>query len=215
LWAAVGVLAAFFVVAGFVVRAIGRDVLCGPSWKLRGKPIDGQAFQLLEDIDARFAYAEKHVKELPTGIVWSEVEEDVRALLWEAAEHGAQVTALDAQIHEMRYAEPGTAGAALKRRLEEERDAHWQIMRGVQWEAELLARTAGNAVAAAHVALARSGSLAALQRITPSREAIVAAGALAEARSRLELLARVWGELDETGAIAAERLDAERRELPS
>lgn len=84
-------------------------------------------------------------------------------------------------------------------------------MRSIQWEAELLARTAGNAVAAARLALTRTGSLAALRRITPSRRAIVAAGALAEARSRLELLDEVWSEFDDSGAIAAERLDADRR----
>jgi hypothetical protein len=111
----------------------------------------------------------------------------------------------------MRYAEPGTPQGALKRVLEEQRKAHWDILRAIQWEAETLARTAGNAVAAARVALARTGSLAALQRITPSRRAIVAAGALAEARQRLELLASVWAELDDSGTLAAERLDADRR----
>ena len=82
-------------------------------------------------------------------------------------------------------------------------------MRAIQWEAETLARTAGNAVAAAHLALARTGSLAALRQITPSRRAIVAAGALAEARSRLELLASVWAEVDDSGELAAERMRGE------
>lgn len=209
--AAVVLVAAAVVAVVQLIRMGLRDVVGGPQWTFRGRPIDGQGFQLLEDIDARFAYAETHVRTLPTGIVWKEVEADVRALLWEAAEHGAELTALDVEIHEMRYAQAGTPQAALKSSLEDRRKAHWDIMRGIQWEAELLARTAGNAVAAARLALARTGSLAALRHITPSRQAIVAAGALAEARSRLELLAEVWAELDESGAIAAERLEADRR----
>lgn len=193
------------------VHSYGRDVVGAPHWGIEGRAIEGEAFSLLEDIDQRFAYAESNIRRLPTGIVWPEVEADVSALLWEAAEHGAHVTALDAEIHELRYAQDGTPQAALKRSVEEERARHWDIMRGVQWEAELLARTAGNAAAAARVALARAGSLAALKQITPSRRAIVAAGALAEARSRLELLAEVWAELDDSGAVAAEKLAADRR----
>jgi hypothetical protein len=200
-------------VAAGMVRA-ARHVVAGPSWTFEGRPIDGQGFQLLADIDSRFAYAESNIEKLPTGISWSEVGEDVRALLWEAAEHGAALTALDAEIHELRYAEPGTPQAALQHSLEAQRTAHWGVMRGIQWEAESLARVAGNAVAAAHVALARTGSLAALEQITPSRRAVVAAGALAEARSRLELLAGVWAELDESGTLVAEKLDAERRLQP-
>lgn len=192
-------------------RASARDIVTGPGWRFQRRPISGQAFQLIEDIDSRFAYAESNVRKLPTGISWPEVAEDVRALLWEAAEHGALVTSLDTEIHEMRYAEPGTPQAALKHSIEEQREQRWQIMRGIQWEAETLARTAGNAVAAAHVALAKTGSLAALEQVTPSRRAMVAAGALAEARARLQLLADVWSELDETGMIAAERLDGDRR----
>lgn len=204
--------AAFVALVASLIE-VRTHVVSGPKWEIEGKPIDGQGFQLLADIDSRFAYAEKNVKELPTGISWPEVDADVRALLWEAAEHGAQVTSLDAEIHEMRYAEDGTPQAAMVHSLQQQREAHWQIMRGIQWEAETLARTAGNAVAAAHLALARTGSLAALERITPSRRAIIAAGALADARQRLELLASVWSELDESGAITAEKLDHDRKEL--
>jgi len=192
-------------------RLVARDVVNTPKWEIHKQRIDGEAFTLLEDIDARFAYAEANIKRLPTGIAWPEVDADVRALLWEAAEHAAEVTSVDLSIHEMRYAEDGTPQAALLHSLEAQRTAHMDIMRGIQWEAEGLARTAGNAVAASKVALARTGSLAALRQITPSRRAIVAAGALAEARARLELLADVWAEIDESGDLAAERLDADRR----
>ena len=199
-------------VAGCIgsVRADKSNVVVGPLWQCNGRSIDGQGFQLLADIDSRFAYAESNIKTLPTGIVWSEVERDVRVLLWEAAEHGAELTALDAEIHEMRYAQEGTPQAALLHALEEQRKAHWDLMRGIQWEAETLARTAGNAAAAAHLALIRTGSLSTVSRLIPSRQALAAAGALADARERLELLAKVWAELDETGAIAAEKLDAEK-----
>lgn len=208
-----GLFAAAFAMLVTAFVSSTKHIVGGPKWELAGKPIDGQAFQLLADIDSRFAYAESNVKKLPTGIKWPEVAADVQALLWEAAKHGADVTSLDAEIFEMRYAEEGTPQAAMLHSLQDQREAHWQIMRGIQWEAETLARTAGNAVAAAHLALARTGSLAALERITPSRRAIVAAGALADVRQRLELLASVWSELDETGAIAAEKIDHDRKEL--
>ena len=197
---------------GLWLRAVTRDTVMAPSWSVDGQGIGGEAFELLEDIDGRFAYAEKHIRELPTGIRWREVEEDVRALLWEAAEHGARASGLAIEIHELRYAEPGTPQAALKVPLEEQRQAHLLVMRGVQREAEQLARVAGNAAAAARVALARTGSLEALRHITPSRRAFVAAGALAEARTRLEALAAAWADLDESTLLAAE--DLRSRLLP-
>ena len=189
----------------FYARA-RRDVVASPDWRCDGKKIDGAGFQLLADIDSRFAYAEQHIEELPTGISWPEVAGDVRALLWEAAQHAAAVTELDHETTDLRYADPGTPQAALKHRVDERRAAHWDVLRGIQWEAETLARVAGNAAAAAQVALLRTGSVTALEQVTPSRRAYVAAGALAEARQRLELLAGVWSELDDTGTIAAEEL---------
>jgi hypothetical protein len=211
--AAVAVIAAAVLACIPALRHLQRDVVSGPGWQIEGKPIDGQGFQLLADIDSRFAYAESNIKKLPTGITWDEIADDTRALLWEAAQHGAAITALDTEIHELRYAEPGTPQAALKASVEARRSQHWNLMRAIQWEAETLARTAGNAVAAAHVALARTGSLAALDEVLPSREAIVAAGALSAARDRLEILTSVWTGLDDSGTLVAEKLDAERRQL--
>ena len=208
LWPVVGVVSGVAAAVAFAVwlRVVMRDTVLAPTWTVHGQRISGDAFKLLEDIDSRFAYAEGHIRRLPTGIDWREIDQDVRALLWEAAEHGARASALATEIHELRYAAPGTPQAALKRSLEEQRGAHFQVMHGVQREAEQLARVAGNAVAAARVALARVGSLAALRSITPSRRAFVAAGALAEARLRLEALAEAWADLDESTLLAAEQI---------
>lgn len=211
----IALIVALTAAAAFGAHHASEHVLTRPNWRLHGVTIRGESFKLLEDIDARFAYAEKHIRTLPTGIRWSEIADDVRQLLWEAAQQAVEVSRLDDETHELRYASPGTPQAALRADLVERRDEHLHLMKAVQWEAETLARVAGNAAAAARVALARVGTLARLDRVTPSREALVAAASLAEARARLELLAEVWSDLDDSGAIAAEKLRHEdQRQLP-
>ena len=200
-----GIVAAF---AGVLYPAmrLRNDVVGAPRWELAGRPIRGEALEMVKDIHDRFAYAHRVVDDIPTGIEWDEVDHDVRTLLWEAATQAVEVTALDDQIVEMRYAAPGTPQAALLDRLNDDRAARWDQLIDIQWEAETLARQAGNAVAAARLAMTRTGSAAALNIVVPSREALRAKGALNEVRARLTMLADVWASLDETGAIADESL---------
>jgi len=179
------------------VAVRGVESVTSRSPKLRGVPITGHALALLEDIDARFAYAERLVGEIPTGIDWPDVEESVDALLWEAAEEAAKVSAIDAEVHDMRYAEAGTAQHVYRRELQLRSEEHRHLLEDLQREAESLARTAGNAAAAAKVALARTGSLAALDVAMPTPRGLVAREALEAARARLAMLADVWAEISE------------------
>ena len=188
---------------------VAPNIVMGPGWRYQGVPISGKALSMLEDIDGRFAYAEKMIHEVPTGIEWSEVAPEVQALMWETAGHAARVSALDVEIHEMRYAARGTAQGALKRTLEERRAEHWNMLKDAQLEADALASVAGNAAAAAKVALLRTGSLAALEVVTPTAQGLAARSALRDARARLELLAEVWGQLDESNTVLAEKIDAD------
>lgn len=190
-------------------RLYRRQVLSGPTWKYEGVAIKGKALSLLEDIDTRFQYAERMVDEVPTGIDWHEVAGDVRTLMWECAGHAARVSALDTEISEMRYASRGTPQAAFRKTLEERRSDHWTMLKDAQLEADALASVAGNAAAAAKVALLRTGSLAALEVVTPTAQGLAARHALRDARARLELLAEVWAQLDESNAVLAERVDAD------
>src|SRR5687767_14715681 len=84
---AVAMAAMINVVAGAVMGALGVAALfgqavaalvlskdhlvCGPAWQHRGRSIEGEAFKMLEDIDARFAYAEQQIGRVPTGIDWT------------------------------------------------------------------------------------------------------------------------------------------------
>lgn len=200
-----------------VLRRSQRAVVSGPGWALDGTPITGDGFDLLEDIDARFAYAQRMIGEIPTGIAWAEVGPDVDQLRWDSAGEAARLSALDVEIHEMRYAERGSPQHAVLTALKERRAEHVQILKDNQQEAEKLARAAGNAAAAARIALARTGDLARLEVVVPSRGTLRARGALAETRLRLGMLADVWAELDDTGALAAERMAADldaSRQLP-
>lgn len=185
-------------------------VVMGPTWSYRGVRIKGEAFKMLEDIDSRFAYARKMIGEVPTGIDWGEVAPEVQTLMWESAGHAARVSALDTEITEMRYAARGTPQGALKRSMEDRRAEHWEMLKSAQREADALASVAGNAAAAAKFALLRTGSLAALEVVTPTAQGLAARHALADARARLELLAEVWSHLDEDNVVLAEQIDHER-----
>jgi hypothetical protein len=172
---------------------------------------DGEAGELLTDIDQRFAYAERKIGEVPTGIVWRDVERDVRVVLWECATHASAVAELDAELVDLRWAEPGTPQGALRHAVEDRRTEHLDVMRTFQRDADQLARLAGNAAAAAKVALRSTGSLKALEVVTPSIEALAARSALDDAKARLAMLADVWASLDDSGEIAGEQLRLEQR----
>lgn len=207
----VAALGLLFVLLPFVAfaaawRSYRHSVVLAGSPMYEGVAITGAGLGMLADIQGRFDYAKRMIDEVPTGIDWSEIEADVAALLWDAAGHAARVAALDAEVGELRYAATGTPQAALKRRLEERREEHWQVLADSQREADSLARVAGNAAAAAKVALARTGSIAALEVAAPTARAVLARGALEQARARLVLLADVWAELDDSTDLLAERL---------
>jgi len=209
---AVGLAVVAVLALGILVAACGvqyhlaaRSVVSGPGWRFRGVPIGGLGFKLLEDIDGRFTYAEQMIREIPTGISWKEVEGHVATLLWEGAENAARASALDVEIGGLKYAATGTPQAALRGSLQERRDDYLGLLRDTQREADELARVAGNALAAAKVALARTGELSRLEVVVPSRRALVAKAGLVEARARLAILADVWAELDDSGLLAAER----------
>ena len=187
------------VVSVLQYRRATRSVVGGSEgFRFGGTAISGEAFALLVDTQQRFDYARAMVHQVPTGIEWADVEEDVGTLMWESLPHAARVASLDGNIAEMRYAEPGTPQAALAKQYAERRGEHLEILRAAQMEAESLARVAGNAVAASKVALAATGDLARLEVAVPSGRAMVARHGLAQARARLVLLAEVWAELDFT-----------------
>jgi hypothetical protein len=189
-----------------------RNSVVGPmAYRYEGVPLNDAVLDLLEDVQGRFDYAKRNVAEVPTGIDWRDIAPHVQVLMWEAAGHGARVTGLDKELFDLRYAEPGTPQAVMKDRLAERRAEHWQSVLDTQREAESLARVAGNAAAAAKVALARTGSLRALEVVAPSGREIAARNALDEARARLSMLADAWAELDESGDLLAEKLGFDQR----
>ena len=185
------------------------NVVGPPNWRYEGVSIDGEALTLLADIQGRFDYAHRLIDDVPTGMDWSEIHPHSEQLTWEAAGHAARVSALDVEMSNFRYAASGTPQMALKKALEDRRGEHWDAMRRIQTEADSLARAAGNAAAAAKIALARTGSLRALEVVAPSGRSILAFDALSEARARLQLLADVWTELDESTALLQEKIAAE------
>ena len=185
------------------------SVVAPPAWRYEGVSIEGEALVLLADIEGRFDYAHRLIDQIPAGMEWEDVQPHSQHLLWEAAGHAARVSALDAEMAAFRYAASGTPQMALKKTLEERRTDHWESMRRLQTEADSLARAAGNAAAAAKVALARTGSISALEIVAPSGRSLVAFEALSEARARLQLLADVWTELDESTLILQEKIAGE------
>ena len=206
---AVGVVLMFapFVAAVAFTARYRHHVVSGPRWQYEGVSLNDATLDLLEDIQGRFDFAHRLVDEVPTGIDWSEVASHVDVLMWESAGHAARVSALDAEVHGLRYAASGTPQYVLLEKLVERRKEHWAMLVDAQREADSLAREAGNAAAAAKVALAKTGSLRALEIVAPSPKALVAKGALSEARARLKILADVWAELDESGELLAQRLE--------
>ena len=207
------IVASFAAVIGLFVygmQARRHHVVGEPHYRYEGVAIEGEALDVLGDIQRRFRWAERMFRQVPTGIRWSEVADQVDVLLWEAAGHAAKVSAIDVELGGLAYANEGTPPAVLRRRLQEERDRLWSRLVDTQYEADDLAREASNTAAAAKVALSRTGSIHDLELVTPSAADLVARGTLAAARARLALLAEVWAELDESTDLTAERLGLER-----
>ena len=197
---------------GAIAAAVSRhrhDVFAPPFWRHKGVPMEGPALDMVEDVQQRFEYAQRLVGQVPTGIDWADIEGDVAVLLWDSVEQAAAVSVLDKEIHELRYADHSSPQGLLVDELKGRRQEHWQMLEAAQREAETLARAAGNAAAAAKVALARTGSLRALEIVAPSGRVLAARGALAEARARLSVLTDAWIELDESGELQARRLGLE------
>ena len=205
---ALGVAAAAW--AGIVVVSAHRDVIGPPFWKVGGVAIPDAELARLAEIDARFRFAEERLDHVPAGVSWADLRSEVAALRWEAVQHAAKVGQIDLELAELGYAGEGGPQAVLRRTLQQQRAEHDAIVRGVLHEADGLARQVGRAAAAAKVVLAQHGRLPALDAVLPTRRAIVAAGALAEARERLQLLADTWSELDQSGELTA----AAAAELP-
>jgi hypothetical protein len=193
--------------AGLGFRAAPHHVVSPTLPKVGGVTLSGAALDLLADIESRFDYTRRLIGEIPTGIRWSDIGCHVDVLLWDAAEHAGRLAELDDEIHELRYAAPGTPQAAYRSTLAERRAEHEQAMRSVQWEAEDLARHAGNTVAAARLALARTGDRALLEVVAPTGSVIQALDGLAEAKQRLAMLSDVWSELDPRAAALSEQVE--------
>lgn len=210
--AALGVLLLVASWGGFIGTGIAAAIamrgatVSAPSYVYEGVPIEGEALDLLADIQSRFAWAERMFAQVPTGIRWDDVAEQVEVLMWEAAGQAAKVSALDVERNHLVYANPGTPQAVLRDQLDRRRADLMAQLHETQREADQLAREASNTAAAARVALARTGSVYDLEIASPTGAGLVARGTLAAARARLALLAEVWAELDETNALTAERL---------
>ena len=208
------ILAALLVGGVLGNRAASGMVVRPENPMVGGVALRGHGLELLADIQARFDYAQRLVGEIPTGIAWSEISDNVAVLLWDAAQHAGRVSALDGEIFELRYAAPGTPQAAYKDSLQQRRTEHEQAMVATQWEAEDLARHAGNAAAAARLALARTGDRALLEVVAPSGRVLLARDALGQVKERLAMLSDVWSELDVGGAALAEKIRYDAEDEP-
>src|SRR5688572_30811219 len=88
---------------GFLGSAIAASItlrgatVSAPNYLYEGVPIQGEARDLLADIQSRFAWAERMFAQVPTGIRWDDVAHQVDVLLWDAAGQAAKVSALDAE----------------------------------------------------------------------------------------------------------------------
>jgi hypothetical protein len=192
-----GILAALGPVAvvGGAIRGAQRSVR-STSWDYKGQPIVGEARQLLGDAMQAAADAEDFVAEIPTSVDWAQFRPDVEALLWDAAGHAAEVSKTNAQLKTYRYAEPGTAQHEVWSELSDRRAAHLAVVAEARDRMIEFTAAAGNAAAAARVALERTGSVQELEGVSPSAAKIIAEGGLSEAKEQLELLGEAWGELD-------------------
>ena len=201
---------AMFVGAITGTRAFRQAVVAGPNWEYEGVRLEGDGLALVQDIGARFEYAEQVMSELPSAVGRLDFRADADALLWDAAGHAARMSDIDRELLGLRYAADGSAGAVLRADLTRSRSAHQSALRGIQREAEEVARAAGEAAAAATLA-ERTGSVYELDIAAPGSAELIAPSGLAAAKQRLKLAAEVWAELDETTKIRQGEIEQERR----
>jgi hypothetical protein len=195
-------------------RAFRRSVVKGPEWQYAGVNLEGEGLALLQDIGARFEYAEGVMDDLPAAMAGVDIREDADTLLWEAAGHAARASEIDRELAGLRYAATGSAASAWREELERTRDERLAALRIIQRRADEVARAAGEAAAAAALARERTGSVYELEMVAPSRAEVSGTRGLDAAKERLRLAAEVWTELDETTAIKRAQLDEERRQQP-
>jgi hypothetical protein len=183
----------------------------GPNrWSYKGRPIRGEARALLADAAIRAGETEGFVAKIPTQLDWGQFKPHIEALLWDAAGHCAEITEIDESIAGLRYAHPGTPQQRLLEELQERRDEHLVVVNHARAQLTHLASSAGNAAAAAIVAL-EHGTLHDLERASPSASALIADGGLEEAQTQLNILSQAWSEVDSSARLdaLADELDAD------
>ena len=195
------ILGAFIVaaLAGFTgYGAVGgmRRSVGPPVWECKGTPIVGEARALLADAAERAGEAKAFVYEIPTKLDWTQFQPHVDGLLWDAAEHAAEVSKLNVELKRYRYAEAHTAQGAVRDEFLQRRAEHLAVVENARNEMHALAAAAGNAAAAARVALQRTASVDDLEVVSPSAARLIAEGGLDEAKIQLEALGEAWAELD-------------------
>ncbi|HZN15357.1 MAG TPA: hypothetical protein VFB78_13890 [Acidimicrobiales bacterium] len=178
-----------------VSRATKQSVTPG-EWKYKGQPIVGQARAALVEAATLADEAKSFVAAIPTKLSWEQFRPHVEALLWDAAGHAADVCKLNEQLNKLRHAEPGTPQGEVYADLVRRRADHLAVVERARDEIGAVAAAAGNAAAAAQLALERSGSVHDLEIVSPSAPALIARGGLDEAQTQLELLAEAWTEVD-------------------
>jgi hypothetical protein len=177
------------------VRATRRSV-DPPNWLYKGMPIVGQARTALADAVSRARDVEQFVNEIPTRIDWKQFRPHIEAVLWDAANHAAQVCQLNEQLNKMRYAEPDTPQGDRYAELADRRLEHLAVVERARDDLKELAAAAGNAAAVARVALERSGTVHDLDVISPNAPTLIAQGGIEEAQTQLELLSEAWAEVE-------------------
>jgi hypothetical protein len=207
--AVLGAAAAAAIVAG--TTGYARSVVGPPDWRYGRTVLAGEGLALMQDIWTRFEYAERIMAELPEAFGPVDVDRDVHVLLWDAAGHAARVTELDERLVGLQYAHAGSPAAVLREDLHATRTAHLDELRAVQCQADELASLAGDASAAAQVALERTGSAYELEIVTPGPARRETATALDAAKERLRFASSMWSELDETTKIKRAALEQEQR----
>jgi hypothetical protein len=219
---------ALHVVSGVVLAAILAVVIIGAirasrcsvddaSWKFEGKPIVGEGRDLIVDAVRHASAIEQYVSEIPTKLDWTQFKPHVEALLWDAAGHAAEVCQLNQQLNDLRYGEPGSPQAIRREELLRLRADHLALVAGATDELRSVAAAAGNAAAAAALALEHTGRAADLEVASPSAPALIAQGGMSEALKQLKLLADTWSEVDaaQSSRTAAPAPRARRLRPPS
>jgi hypothetical protein len=219
---------ALHVASGVVLAAILALVVVGAirasrcsvdeaSWKFDGKPIVGEGRDLIVDAVRHADAIEQYISEIPTKLDWKQFKPHVEALLWDAAGHAADVCQLNQQLNELRYGEPGSPQSIRRDELRRLRADHLALVAGATEELRTVATAAGNAAAAATLALEHTGRAADLEVASPSAPALIARGGMSEALKQLKLLTDAWSEVDaaQSPTAAAPALRVRRSRPPS